>query len=218
MQLDDDDEIRIGPVSKDEREKMQQQQRRRTLLELPTPVSQRVLSMSSKSQLLATEPDKSVKESLPRKTFEFLNCEDDDLDEVRIGPLSEEELAKRQHQERRRTLLELPSPVSKRIQSMTAADCASLAVEESLAQPSPLLAVLVSPTRPGKAAVTHVATRSQGAARERALRLATLLAERAEILKTGGSCCSVPSVEPWKAALPHLSDDQRARVSKMLLA
>jgi hypothetical protein len=220
MSLELDDEVFIGPITDAELSK--QQQRRRTLIELPTPVGKRILSMSVKSFVVVPQ-DQPVEPETPAKVFEILK-ERQDLDRFQI---------RYKNQAMRELLMEadddaevwtppaipsfvwIPETTEEKdfipfeaVEEMVSCtgderECCMIAVEN----PQTSAAFLVpTPSKSRRSVVENLANSSR-TAEERAIRLSVVLADRE------ASKASQPQHDAWKLALPWLTEEQKQRIA-----
>ncbi len=232
MSEEDDDlcDVFLGPPSQSELEKAQQTNRRHTLLELPSPVSRRVASMAMASFVIVP-PDPDAEPPTPARVFEIASPSFDRFQVRRHNALAREIAAlgcssdEEEEEERRgsplkvRSFVRVPSPapfetVEAVEEQIGEAVCATMETVETGTEQCAVPCREGTPAR-GRVAQSGKGSRESGAARERAMRLAELLAERAEVLVVVGNKATVRPhlVNDLSRALAFLTDEQKQRVA-----
>jgi hypothetical protein len=231
---DEDDEIFIGTPTEAERVKLRE--RRRTILELPSPLVKRVERMCVKSFVLVCDNGFDDVPATPAKVFELISNEKEfSRFQIRYKNAVTRELQQMADDERSRnrrwrspaipSFVFIPSRVEQIEAVVTKLtvpdnDMHMTEQERSIDNDSiePHAAYLIpTPIKLSAIAIQSANYRhstSCGIARERAVRFAALLAER-EGIKNGSGVekCAESS---WRKALPFLTEEQKDSVNKQM--
>ncbi len=235
---DDENDVFIGPVT-DAELAAKQQQRRRTLIELPTPVGKRVLSMSVKSFVVVPMDDEAEPET-PAKVFEFLKSRANEnlnpfqiryKNQVMRELIEEAKMKDDSFSEWRRPAV--PSfvriPKEANVEVVEANEAFIYATEDSRSMEPASASLgfaappLMIPTpEKSRASFCHFtagkcSSAPAGSSKERKFRLNSILADR-EGIKSGGTCCIQPDSNAWKLALPWLTEEEKNKLNQYLAA
>lgn len=226
MSIELDDEVFIGPVTDAELSK--QQQRRRTLIELPTPVGKRVLSMSVKSFVVVPRQSSPEPET-PSKVFELLKDQTElDRFQIRRKNRAMRELLMDDYEEEEvwsapavASFVRIPEKEPKEFKTIVAQEEFVIAQEElacssvSLENQAASVAFLVPTPAKNRGMIVQDLNCSSRTAAERALRLGGVLAER-EFAKCGQSSQLQPDPSAWKKAFQWLTEGHKQRIAQLI--